>query len=243
MTDVLRILSVFPELLNVNGDAENAAVLAARSRWAGRSARVVRLGLNDPTPTDAPGIVVIGSTTDAALPSVLDALSRSRSALAEWIAAGVPVLAVGTGWEALSTSIALADGVVDGLGLVPGSAATADARVSDDLVITSRFGRLVGYENHARDYTLEPGTEPLGEIVYGRGNGLAGSSEGMIVGNIIGTHLHGPVLAKNPTLADHLLTLALGEGYDSRTVSTGRVDDIARAARNVIATRLELGTE
>jgi CobQ-like glutamine amidotransferase family enzyme len=243
MTDVLRILSVFPELLNVNGDAENAAVLAARSRWAGRSARVIRLGLDDPTPTDAPGIVVIGSTTDAALPTVLTALSRSRVALAEWIAAGVPVLAIGTGWEALSTSIALPDGDVDGLALVPGSAVVADARVSDDLVIRSRFGRLIGYENHARDYALEPGTEALGEIVYGRGNGLAAASEGIIVGNTIGTHLHGPVLAKNPTLADHLLRLALGDGYDARTVSTGRVDDIARAARNVIATRLELETE
>jgi CobQ-like glutamine amidotransferase family enzyme len=243
MTDVLRILSVFPELLNVNGDSENAAVLAARSRWAGHSARVIRLGLNDETPTDQPGMIVIGSTTDAALPAVLDALSRSRSALADWIAAGVPLLAIGTGWEALSTSIALPGGTVDGLALIPGAAVAADARVSDDLVVQSRFGRLIGYENHARDYALEPGSDALGEILYGRGNGRASSSEGIIVGNTIGTHLHGPVLAKNPALADYLLGIALGEGYDPRTVPTGRVDDIARAARNVIATRLELETE
>ena len=243
MTDVLRILSVFPEFLNVNGDAENAAVLAARSRWSGHSARVVRMNLDDPTPTEQPGMVVIGSTTDAALPAVLEALTRSRSALADWIAAGVPVLAVGTGWEALSSSIALPDGTIDGLGLIPGSAVAADARVSDDLVVQSRFGRLIGYENHARDYALESESEALGQIVYGRGNGLATASEGIIVGSTIGTHLHGPVLAKNPALADHMLTLALGDVYDPRTVLTGRVDDIARAARNVIATRLELETE
>jgi CobQ-like glutamine amidotransferase family enzyme len=243
MTDVLRILSVFPELLNVNGDSENAAVLAARSRWSGHSARVVRWGLTDDAPVEQPGMVVIGSTTDAALPAVLEALTRSRSALAAWVAEGVPILAIGTGWEALSSSIALPDGTVDGLGLIPGSAVAADARVSDDLVVQSRFGRLIGYENHARDYAPEARFEALGTILYGRGNGVAAASEGIIVGNTIGTHLHGPVLAKNPALADHLLTLALGDVYDHRTVLAGRVDDIARAARNVIATRLELETE
>jgi CobQ-like glutamine amidotransferase family enzyme len=61
----------------------------------------------------------------------------------------------------------------------------------------------------------------------------------VVASNVIGTHLHGPVLAKNPAIADHLLTLAIGEGYDARNVAAGRVDDMARAARNVIATRLE----
>jgi CobQ-like glutamine amidotransferase family enzyme len=119
----------------------------------------------------------------------------------------------------------------------------ASTRVSDDLVVASRFGRLIGYENHARDYLLEAGAEPLGEVLYGRGNGAGTASEGILSASVVGTHLHGPVLAKNPALADHLLTSALGAGYDPRTVPTGRVDDLARAARNVIAARLELGAD
>jgi hypothetical protein len=238
----LTVLSVFADVSNVNGDAENAAVLAARSLWGGHSAEVVRLGLGEPTPLAAPGIVVIGSTTDVSLVTLVEGLRAHRTALEDWIAAGVPVIAIGTGWEMLGESIELPEGTIEGLALLPGRAVAATTRVSDDLVVDSRFGRLVGYENHARDYLMAAGTESLGAIVYGRGNGAGATSEGLIVGNCFGTHLHGPVLAKNPALADYLLSLVLGD-YDPRNGPAGRVDDIARAARNAIATRLELGSE
>jgi CobQ-like glutamine amidotransferase family enzyme len=239
MTPVLSILSVYPELFNVNGDAENAAVLAARSRWAGHSARVHRLTLGSALPDETPSIVVIGSTTDAALPTAIAALQQLRPAIAGWVAARIPILAVGTGLELLGESIELPDGTVDGLGILPVHAPRASSRVSDDLMVDSAFGRLIGYENHARDLVLGDGITPLGTIVYGRGNGAGSSAEGVHVDAVLGTHLHGPILAKNPMVADHLLTQVIGEGYDARNVSAGRVDDMARAARNVIATRLE----
>jgi CobQ-like glutamine amidotransferase family enzyme len=245
MNPVLGILNIFPELFNVNGDAENAAVLAARSRWAGHSARVTRFSVGDVAPDVSPGIIVIGSTTDAALPSAIAALREIRAALAGWIESGVPVLAVGTGWELLSESIELTGGTVPGLGLVPGRAVVAAGRVTDDLVVDTRFGRLVGFENHARDFELVDPASALGTVIYGRGNGTVGISaaaEGFCAGSVIATHLHGPVLAKNPALADHILSRVL-PGYDSRTVPAGRVDDFALAARNVIAGRLELPLE
>lgn len=239
----LTILSLLPTLLNVNGDAENAAVLAQRSRWSGHSASVVSLGLDDSTPSAAPSVVVIGSTTDVALPTVLAALHGHRAALLDWIAAGVPVVAIGTGWEVLGRTIELATGTIDGLGILPSSAVTAPTRVTDDLVVESAFGRLIGFENHARDTVLDAGATPIGRVLYGRGNGAGSTAEGLLAGSVIASHLHGPVLAKNPGLADHVLTAAIGPGYDARTVMAGRVDDIAKAARNVIATRLELGAE
>jgi CobQ-like glutamine amidotransferase family enzyme len=247
VTAALTVLTVFPEQSNVNGDAENALVLAQRARWAGHSAEILRLAMGGALRAGRPDIVVIGSTTDVAVAASIAALRPHRTALADWMAAGVPVLAIGTGWEILGESVALESGVIDGLGLLPGRAVVASARVSDDLVVDSRFGRLVGYENHARDYLAgdSPGAsgEVLGSVVYGRGNGAGAASEGLVVGNTIATHLHGPVLAKNPAIADHLLTLVLGERYDSRTVPAGRVDDLARAARNAIATRLGLDGE
>ena len=242
MSPVLGILSVFPELFNVNGDAENAAVLAARSRWAGHSARITRLAQGDVAPEVTPGVVVIGSTTDPALPDAIAALRLLRPALARWIEDGVPVLAVGTGWELLSDSIELPGGTIEALGLLPGRAVASGSRVADDLVVASPFGRLIGFENHARDYILAETSTALGTVVYGRGNGAESAAEGLLHGSVIGTHLHGPVLAKNPSVADHILSLVL-PGYDSRTVPAGRVDDFARGARNVIAGRLELELE
>ena len=245
MNKVLTIVSVFPEIFNVNGDAENSAVLAARSRWAGHSARVIRVSQTDPVPAETPGVVIIGSATDVVLPQAITALQKYRPALAEWIAAGVPMVAVGTGWELLAESIELAEGTVQGLGLLPGRAVLAASRISDDLIVNSPFGRLVGYENHARDMILPAGSSALGEVVYGRGNGGRSTvfSEGLLLDNVVATHLHGPVLAKNPALADHVLSAALGEVYDARNVPAGRVDDIARSARNIIATRLGQAAE
>ncbi len=236
------ILSVLPELLNTNGDAANARVLAQRARWAGHDARIVEIR----TPADVPDhvdAVVIGSGTDAALRPARDALQPLVGLLREWSTAGVPILAVGTGWELLSWGIELGSGdVIEGLGLVAGRAVPRDARATDDLVVTSKYGRLIGFENHARGYVGAEGS-PLGRVVRGTGNGQG--QEGVVMGSVFCTHLHGPVLARNPGLADHILTVALSLRETKYVAGSrsGEVDDIAKAARNQVAMRLGLASE
>jgi CobQ-like glutamine amidotransferase family enzyme len=238
----LTIVSLLPELLNTNGDAANARVLAQRARWARLTADVVDVhsAAELPSVIDA---VVIGSGTDADLAATRDALLPMAERLRELVTMGVPVLAVGTGWELLSWGIELGDGsVIEGLGLVAGRAVPAENRSTDDLVVTTRFGRLIGFENHARGYAGAEAS-PLGRVVHGTGNGRG--QEGLVMGDLFCTHLHGPVLARNPDLADHLLSIALarhGAVY-APGGHTAMVDDIAKAARNQIAVRLGLATE
>lgn len=43
-----------------------------------------------------------------------------------------------------------------------------------------------------------------------RGQRVGDGREGAVQGSVYGTYLHGPVLARNPEFADHLLALALG---------------------------------
>jgi CobQ-like glutamine amidotransferase family enzyme len=69
---------------------------------------------------------------------------------------------------------------------------------------------LTGYENHGGVTTLGPTARPLGRVVVGNGNAGGDGTEGIVNGRVVGTYLHGPVLARNPALADHLLTSALG---------------------------------
>src|SRR5204862_8033068 len=68
---------------------------------------------------------------------------------------------------------------------------------------------LVGFENHAGRTILDPGAEPLGRVVAGFGNDGASGYEGCRRGRAIGTYLHGPLLPRNPWLADWLLAQAL----------------------------------
>jgi CobQ-like glutamine amidotransferase family enzyme len=237
----LTIVSLLPRLLDTNGDAANARVLAQRARWAGLEATVIPVHTIDDLPGSA-DLVVIGSGTDADLVGTRDALLPLADAVRSWLAGGVPVIAVGTGWELLSDGLDLAGGVnVDGLGLVPGRATALPARATDDIVIDADQTRLIGFENHARGYS--GARRPLGSVLAGTGNG--DGHEGMVLGNFIGTHLHGPVLARNPHLADRMLGLACtAKGLD-RPVSehAASVDGIAKAARNQVAVRLGLDSE
>jgi hypothetical protein len=241
-TATFTIVSLLPELLNTNGDAGNARVLAQRARWAGFDAHIVEVR----TPADVPArvdAVVIGSGTDAALVPARDALLPLVTELREWSTAGIPILAVGTGWELLSWGVELGAGdVVEGLGLVAGRAVPHTPRATDDLVVKSKYGRLIGFENHARGYVGAEGS-PLGRVVHGTGN--SGGQEGVVMGSVFCTHLHGPVLARNPQLADHILSVAasrIGSTYVPGSRSA-EVDDIAKAARNSIAVRLGLASE
>lgn len=235
----LTIVSLLPRLLDTNGDAANARVLAQRARWAGVPANVVPVHV----PADVPAVVdlvVVGSGTDADLVATRDELLPLADTLRAWFAAGVPVLAVGTGWELLSEGLDLPEGrSVDGLGLVAGRATVRAARVTDDIVVETAHGRVIGFENHARGYT--GAAEALGRVLTGTGNG--DGSEGTVEGGFIGTHLHGPVLARNPQIADLMLGTACRARGISLTPSehTAAVDEIAAAARNQVALRLGLG--
>jgi hypothetical protein len=245
----VTIVSLLPNLLGNNGDAANARVLAQRARWGGVDASVVAVNSRAELP-ERVDAVVIGTGTDSDLSAARDILLTMAADIREWLTGGVPILAVGTGWELLSWGIELADSTVEGLGIVPGRAVPRATRATGDLVVASKYGRLIGFENHARDYVGAQGS-PLGRVESGSGNGGGNVSErvtayeGVVMGEFVGTHLHGPVLARNPGLADHLVTLMLSRvNVDYVVGARSRLaDDMARAARNQIAVRLELDAD
>jgi len=234
---------MFPERLDVNGDAQNALVLARRARWAGLEVDLVPVAPGDRVPHERPAAVVIGSSVDSELVALRADLTEFAAALTEWVATGVPLLAVGTGFELLSHGIQFGTQdepgeLLEGLGIFPGRARSLAARATDDLVVDVREGRLVGFENHARGFLVPADAPAFGTVVRGTGNDTR--SEGSRLGAAIGTHLHGPVLAKNPVLADAMLTATFGEAYRADSPEARVVDGYAARARASILSRLEL---
>ena len=90
---------------------------------------------------------------------------------------------------------------------------------------------LVGFENHQGATDLGERARPLAEVLVGVGNGAGAPVEGVVDGAVIGTYLHGPVLALNPALADHLLAAVLGSlaPLPDTTVDDFRRDRLRRA--------------
>lgn len=206
---VVRIALVFPALLGTYGDGGNASVLAQRLRWRGHDAEVVDVEVDAALPAQA-DIYVLGGGEDTA-----QTLAVSRLAdgvLASAAAAGKPVFAVCAGFQILGETFLDGRGDVHaGLGLIDCRTDRLDGpRAVGELLVSSSVGLLTGYENHGGRTVLGPSARPLGTVDAGIGNGDAGV-DGAMQGSVVATYLHGPALARNPALADHLLSAAVGD--------------------------------
>ena len=142
-------------------------------------------------------------------------MTESRRAIDRARGAGAVVFAVCAGFQLLGNSYTAGDGdVLDGLGLVDLDTRPGMGRLIGECVVEPPAGSglptLTGFENHGGRTTLGPGVQALGRVTVGHGNGVAGV-DGVLDRQIVGTYLHGPVLPRNPTLADLLLGWVVGE--------------------------------
>jgi len=208
----VAVCLVLPDLLGTYGDGGNARILAQRLRWRGIGAEVVTVRLGDPLPRTCE-LYVLGGGEDR--PQALAAAELRRDgSLAAATAAGASVLAVCAGVQVVGTRFLTADGITDGVGLVDletvrGLPTRAVGELAVDPDPALGLPRLSGYENHAGATHLGPGVRPLGTVVRGVGNG-SGHGDGFVTGRVLGTYLHGPVLARNPEVADLLLGWVVG---------------------------------
>jgi CobQ-like glutamine amidotransferase family enzyme len=210
----VSVALLYPDLMGTYGDSGNATVLAQRLRWRGTAAEVVVVSSAAPVPESCE-IYVIGGGED--LPQHLAARKLAASgALARAVDAGAVVLAVCAGLQILGESFPGPDGrQCEGLGLLGCTTrrSAAPRAVGEVLVQPAgeweSLGLLTGFENHGGVTELLPGSRPVGMVRAGVGN-LDGTVEGAVKGRIWGTYLHGPVLARNPRLADLLLGWAVG---------------------------------
>jgi CobQ-like glutamine amidotransferase family enzyme/UDP-N-acetylmuramyl tripeptide synthase len=210
-SEPVRIVDVYPDLLGTYGDGGNAKILAARLRWRGIPALVVPAPSGEALPRGA-AFYCLGGGEDGPQVAAAAAL-RAEGVLAAEVEAGAVVFAVCAGFQIVGTSFPTSDGgEVPGVGLLAVRTHRHAGRraVGEVVAVREGLGRLTGFENHAGRTDLEPDVAPLATVEVGIGNGDASRSEGAVAGRVVGTYLHGPVLARNPELADWLLGLRLG---------------------------------
>ena len=212
----VEIVLVYQSLLGIYGDRGNATVLTKRLQWRGYDTVLTVVEPGDPLP-DTGQVYLLGGGEDAAQISAVNAL-RADGGLHRAVDRGAAVFAVCAGYQIIGTSFTVGehDEVVEGLGLLDVSTRRGPTRAVGE-ILTHWIGRdgedawLTGFENHGGYTTLGLSASPLATVEIGVGND-GGGTEGAVNGLVIGTYPHGPVLARNPALADHILQLALGEG-------------------------------
>ena len=207
----LRIAVVYPDLLGTYGDGGNGLVLLRRAEWRGIAAELIQADSGSPVP--AADLYCLGGGEDGPQAQAAESLRRDGT-LARAVADGATVLAVCAGFQIVGRSFPAADGSrLDGLELLDiETVKGAGPRAVGELVADplDDLPALTGFENHAGVTTLRPGASALARVRVGTGNGGGDGTEGARQGRVLGTYLHGPVLARNPALADRLLALALG---------------------------------
>jgi lipid II isoglutaminyl synthase (glutamine-hydrolysing) len=221
---ILRVAVVYPDLLGTYGDGGNGTILARRAEWRGYETELIQADSDRPLPEA--DIYCLGGGEDG--PQVRAARSLiDDGTLARRVASGAVVLAVCAGFQIVGRAFPGADGAPhEGVGLlsmetVKGDGPRAVGEVLAEVTGLPDLPVLTGFENHGGRTTLDAGTTPLAQVTTGVGNGGGDGSEGALAGRVVGTYLHGPLLARNPALADVLLAWALGG------VSLAPVDDAA----------------
>lgn len=170
---MIDLYTFAPDRLNLNGDQANLLVLQKRLEWMGESSGVIAIStladldeLRDAARKNPKGkFLLIGHGSVAAMNSLSQVFEALRALVTEFSELGIPVVAVGSGYELLSSEI------------------QRGARRSEFVVVDFQGAQYLGYVNTDTDLPL---------IVWD--------------GSILKTMLHGPVLAKNPHLADSLLS-------------------------------------
>jgi lipid II isoglutaminyl synthase (glutamine-hydrolysing) len=224
-------------VLGTYGDGGNATVLAQRLHWRRIAAEIISVEIDQDLPEQA-DLYVLGGGEDSAQTLAVSRLGRG--VLARAAQGAKPIFAVCAGFQILGETFL--DGHGDthaGLGLIdcrtdrlPGSRA-----VGELLGASPEAGLVTGYENHGGRTVLGPDARPFATVQRGVGNGDA-TGDGALQGSIVATYLHGPALARNPVLADHLLSKVCGllGPIDDAEETELRRERIA-AGRNTLTTR------
>lgn len=211
----IRVGHLYPDYLNIYADRGNIAVLARRAGLRGYELEVHAISLGDELRLGEHDLLYIGGGQDREQALVAPDLAAKGRTIAEAVASGVALLAVCGGYQLLGRSYRGQDGsLMLGASVFPHETVAGQTRMIGDVLLECTLDsgvtrQLAGFENHAGRTFLDAGATPLGRVLYGFGNDGASGFEGCRVGAAIGTYLHGPLLPRNPWLADWLLARAL----------------------------------
>ena len=253
----IRVLHLYDRWLNIYADRGNMQVLEQRARWRGIELDVTGLEPGESFEPGAHDLLYLGGGQDRDQAMVAEHLAgECGAALRASVEEGCALLAVCGGYQLLGSHYDDTEGRRQpGVGLLDLHTTAGDTRLIGNVAIEATLPAVgpraavtttvAGFENHAGRTALGPHARPLGRVLHGAGNDGESGHEGCVLQRAIGTYLHGPLLPRNPELADWLLAAAIAHalGPDAATLVDApetvpeRVQLLERRARDVLVQR------
>jgi len=225
----LRICHLYPDLMDLYGDRGNIITLEQRCSWRGIEVETGRFSLGQSLDFREWDILFFGGGSDREQGLLYEDLCRRRENMAAAIEDGLVVLGVCGGLQLMGKYYQTVSGErIPGVEILDLWTVAGEKRLIGNICLELGFLKdpcqpdrlnpvqtVVGFENHSGQTFLGK-VQPLGRVVKGFGNNGKDNLEGVHYKNVFGTYLHGPLLPKNPHLADHLLGLALERRWGAR---------------------------
>jgi|SRR6185369_2037196 len=259
----LTIGWLYPDLMSTYGDRGNITVLTKRCEWRGIKAEIVNINqMTNDKQLMTIDLLFGGGAQDHEQEIVMKDLHKKGKVIKELIEKNIPALFVCGAPQLMGKYYEPSVGKrIDGLGifdmytkhpgpdkprLIGNVVAECHLEQSErspkDFSTSPRNDKLkiVGFENHGGRTYLGENTQPFAKVIKGFGNNGEDGTEGVVYKNAIGCYLHGPLLPKNPQIADHLIKTALEIKYKKKIVLTDLDDIIEKQAQQAILTKLEI---
>jgi CobQ-like glutamine amidotransferase family enzyme len=237
----LRVGHLYPEYLNIYADRGNIAVLAGRAARRGLALDITAVGLGETPQPGAYDLLYVGGGQDREQALIAPDMASKGPALAEAVEGGAAFLAVCGGYQLLGRYYRDRYGSeLPGAGVLPLHTVAGERRMIGDVLLEcelepGRNATLAGFENHAGRTILDDGARPLGRVIAGFGNDGASGHEGCRVERAVGTYLHGPLLPRNPWLADWLLAQAVAHRSGGEPPELEPLDDSLEAEAHAVS--------
>jgi lipid II isoglutaminyl synthase (glutamine-hydrolysing) len=236
----IRVGHLYPDYLNIYADRGNMAVLARRAAARGLELEITAIGLGEPVRPDDHDVLYVGGGQDREQALIAKDITAKGEALREAVAGGVAALAVCGGYQLFGRFYRDRYGTeLPGAGVLPLETVAGERRMIGDVLLECTFTgdlrTLAGFENHAGRTILDEAAEPLGRVVAGFGNDGQSGYEGCRVGRAVGTYLHGPLLPRNPWLADWLLAQAAAHRTGGEPPTFEPLDDSLEAQAHAVS--------
>jgi CobQ-like glutamine amidotransferase family enzyme len=244
----LTIGWLYPKLMSTYGDRGNVLVLQKRSNWRKIETEIKTIdSLSTNKDLDSCDLLMMGGAQDTQQETVAKDLMKKKKQFKEMIENETPGLYVCGGFQYLGQYYITANGnKLTQLGILdmytenPGRERLIGNIAIEVSDLFENNTVIIGFENHGGRTILGSNIKPLGKVIQGFGSNDKAKEEGAVYKNTIGTYLHGPILSKNPVLADYLIKKALEKKYKEE-VNLEKLDDsLEENARMAIAKRLRI---
>lgn len=210
----LTVLWMYHDVMDLYGDKGNIQVLKKRCELRGIEIEVDTCAMHEEKDLKNYDVLFVGGGADKEQALLYEDLLARKDNIVEAITSGTFVLLICGGYQFFGKHyIDNSGNRIEGLGLFPyytesdASVGRCIGNIAIEADLEGTLVKVVGFENHGGQ---TKGVEtPFGKVLSGHGNAYRSSFEGFFNGSVLGTYMHGPLLPKNPEIADFIIRKGL----------------------------------